>query len=157
MVTQLWTRARFGGFHPSSSPFKWKNLTQILSKLGVSASALARWLANNGFICGVWHQPGWTLYTHQMVQKIISTYLVFLHGYEIMTQTLCFVVTCIPVKVIFKKQSLELIPLQVNWLVTLEIWAHEHEATEGCLNAEIDPILQRLSLKCKGKLMQSGG
>ena len=69
-----------------------------------------------------------------------------------MTQDLCFVVTCIPVKVIFQKQSLELIPLQVNWLVTLEICTHEHEATEGGLNAEIDPILVRLALSARPPL-----
>ena len=59
-------------------------------------------LTNNGFICGVWHQPGWTLFTQQMVQKSISTFSVH---FKIMTQILCFVVTCIPVKVIFKTIS----------------------------------------------------
>ena len=115
-------------------------------------------LANNGFICGVWHRPGCTLSTQQMVhiENYFKPFLVFTYSFTSLITwwtndtILCFVATCIPVKVIFQKQSLELDPTTSKMTCDsrdLHTWARSYWRPLKCWNR---PNFAMLSLKWKG-------
>ena len=90
------------------------------------------------------------------IENYFKPFLVFTYAFTSLItwwtndKMLCFVATCIPVKVIFQKQSLELDPTTSKMTCDsrdLHTWARSYWRPLKCWNR---PNFAMLSLKCKG-------